>query len=219
MGTGASGAPGAGASSAGGAVSCSSFADAAGWSLRVRIRNEMSSTLYVGQENSTCDVDLLFQVEDGARQKLPRLNGCPSSCQTAMASGAVLCPDSCALPSTVTLEPGQSIELPWDGRFAVEHLLPPQCLRPELQSPANCVRAEQVEAGPYHFLARAGTGRHCLSGTCGACTPNPNGGCTTPGSLITGTIITTERFVGLEPGELSPSGTPPLLLLVFEKLG
>ena len=196
----------------GGVVECSSFTDQQGWSLPVHIKNTMSQTLYVGQDTSSCEVKRLFQVEDGARTVLPSLDGCHSSCQTMMTTGPTSCPTACQMPSTVTLEPGQSIEVPWDGRFGVEQVLPQQCMYAGATGPAGCVQAKRIEASAFTFIATAGTRRECLQpgGTC-TCTPNANGGCTSPGSLIGGTIYTSEFFIKLEPGETSSSGEPPYI--------
>src|SRR4051794_34590993 len=76
-------------SSAGGAVSCSSYADATGYTLPVHIKNSSNVTLYVGPQDSTCQVQRLFQVEDGARHALPSLDGCHTSCQALMQTGPV----------------------------------------------------------------------------------------------------------------------------------
>ena len=212
---GAAGLPGAGTGT-GGVVECTSFADDTGWTLPVHIKNEMTQTLHVGQASMTCDLERLFQVEDGSSTVLPSLDGCHTSCQQMMESGPTTCPTVCAVPSSVTLEPGQIIELPWDGRFAVEQSLPQQCMRAGQTGPAGCVQAQRIEANAFTFIAQAGTQRECLQpgGTC-TCTPNPNGGCTSAGSTIGGTIYTSEYFVKLEPGELSPSGEPQYIEIVF----
>lgn len=199
------------------AMACSSYADDPTWSLLVTIKNEMSQTLYLGQESTSCQVERLFQVEDGARRLLPALAGCRSSCETMITSGAVACPTVCAMPSTTTLDPGQTIQVPWDGRFGVDFMLPQQCLLGAEPSSLACVRAERVEASLFTFSARAGTRRQCLdpSGTCN-CTAAAAGGCTAPSSVIAGTIITTELILKLEPGEVATSGEPPYIGLVFK---
>jgi len=204
-------------SSAGGAVACSSYTDATGYTLPVHIKNSSSVTLYVGPQDSTCQAQRLFQVEDGARHVLPSLDGCHTSCQALMQTGPVSCPLACATPSTVTLGPGQTIDVPWDGRFGVPQTLPLQCMPAAFAGSAGCVQAQQIEAAPFTFIAQAGTQRTCLdpSGTC-ACTANANGTCTSASTVITGTIITTEYFVKLEPGEKSPSGEPQYIVLEFK---
>lgn len=181
----------------------------------VTIENEMSQPLYLGSETSSCEEQRLFEVEDGARTVLPVLPSCRTSCQAAMTTGPATCPSACSPPSTVTLEPGQSLKIPWDGRFAVDEALPQQCA-PSATGVSSCVRAERIEAGVYTFVARAGTRRQCMepSGAC-SCTPNSIGGCTAAASLIAGTIITTELLIKLEPGELSPSGEAPFIGLIF----
>ena len=206
-------------SSAGGAVSCSSFTDDTGYTLPVHIKNSSSVTLYVGPQDSTCQVERLFQVEDGARHVLPSLDGCHTSCQALMQTGPVSCPLACVVPSTVTLAPGQTIDVPWDGRFGVPQTLPQQCMPAAVAGPGSCVQAQQIEAAPFTFIAQAGTQRTCLdpSGTC-PCTPNANGTCTSASTVITGTIITTEYFVKLEPGEKSPSGEPQYIGLEFKNV-
>jgi hypothetical protein len=197
-------------------VDCTSFMDQGTWSLLVQIKNEMSQTLYVGQPTTSCEVKRLFKVEDGGRTELPSLEGCHTSCQTMMQSGPATCPTACATPSTVTLQPGQTIQIPWDGRFGVPQSLPAQCLQSGVQAPASCVQAHRVEAAAFTFSAQAGTQLECLQpgGTC-TCTPNSNGGCTSAGSTIGGTIYTSEYFVKLEPGEVTPGGEPPYIGILF----
>lgn len=214
---GSAGQPAASGTSAGGAVACSNYTDDTGYTLPVHIKNSSKVTLYVGPQDSTCQVQRLFQVEDGARHVLPSLDGCHTSCQALMQTGPVSCPLACATPSTVTLAPGQTIDVPWDGRFGVPQTLPLQCMPAAFAGSASCVQAQQVEAAPFTFIAQAGTQRTCLdpSGTC-ACTANANGTCTSASTVITGTIITTEYFVKLEPGETSPSGEPQYIGLEFK---
>ena len=198
-------------------MACSSYADDGTWSLRVSIKNEMTQTLYLGQQSSSCQGERLFEVEDAARQLLPALDVCRSSCETMMTSGAVSCPTVCAAPATITLEPGQTVQVPWDGRFGVDLALPQQCLVGAAPSNLACVRAERIEANLFTFLAHAGTRRTCLepSGAC-TCAPNATGGCRAPSSLISGTIITTELILKLEPGEPTTGGEPPYIGLVFK---
>jgi len=203
--------------SAGGAVTCTSYADAAGYTLPVHIKNSSKATLYLGPQESSCAAARLFEVEDGARHVLPSLDGCHTSCQQLMQTGPVACPLACPVPATVTLAPGQAIDVPWDGRFAVPQTLPPQCMPNASTASGSCVQAQRIEAAAFTFKALAGTKRTCLdpSGTC-ACVPSANGTCTSASSVISGTIITTELFLKLEPGETSPSGEPPYIGLEFK---
>jgi hypothetical protein len=217
------GASGAGQAGAGGGIAsppdmaCSSYADDPTWSLLVHIKNEMTQTLYLGQEAMGCEPERLFQVADGSRTLLPALSACRSSCETMMKTGPVSCPAVCATPATVTLEPGQTVQVPWDGRFGVDFALPAQCLLGTQTSNLSCVRAERVEANIFTFSAKAGTKRQCLepSGSC-TCTPSATGGCTAASSLIAGTIITTELILKLEPGEAATNGDPPYIGLLFQ---
>lgn len=235
---GAAGAPSGGASTAGGAagvgglasaggatggsvsappMACSSYADKTGYQLVVRIENKMSRTLYLGQDEMSCQAQRLFKVQDGARAELPSLDGCHTSCDQMMASGPVLCPLVCESPATIQLDPGQSLQLPWDGRFGVMQTLPASCLKTAQANPATCVQADRIVPAIFTFSARAGSSRQCLdpSGTC-TCAPNQAGGCKAASSLMGGTIYTTEYLVKLEPGETSPGGDAPYIGLVFK---
>jgi len=191
--------------------------DATGYTLPIHIKNTSSKTLYLGQETMTCPPERLFQVEDGARHVLPRVDDCHSSCQDMMQGMPVTCPLACAVPTTVTLAPGQTLEVPWDGRFGVPQTLPLACVPNASTSSATCIQAKKIEPALFTFTAQAGTSRQCLdpSRTC-SCTPGANGTCSTPSSVIAGTIFTSEFLVKLEPGELSPSGQPPYIALEFK---
>jgi hypothetical protein len=204
-------------SSMGGAVACSTYMDEAGYTLPVHIKNSSKSTLYLGPQESTCQVERLFAVEDGARHVLPSLDGCHTSCQALMQTGPVACPLACPTPSTVTLAPGQVMDVPWDGRFAVPQTLPQQCVPSATTSATSCVQAQQIEPAAFTFKALAGTRQQCLdpSGKC-TCTPNANGTCTSPSSVISGTIITSELLIKLEPSEKSPTGEPPYIAIEFK---
>ena len=202
----------------GAAASCTSFADDAGWSLVVHIKNDKSSTIYVGQETPSCDAQPLFQVKDGSGALLPSLGSCRSSCSAVMTSGPVTCPTVCAAPSTVTLAPGQTIDIPWNGMFGAPQTLPQQCLHDATQGPISCVRGQQVKADIYTFTAQAGSQLSCTQpGSSCTCTPSSSGGCTTPGSTISGTITTTDFIIALEPGEkVGPAGDFQYLGLTFK---
>lgn len=212
------GSAGSGSAGSGGSpVACSTYADDPTWSLIVQIKNEMSQTLYLGSQSSSCDAaPALFEVEDAARTPLPALPGCRTSCAAVMTTGAAACPAACAAPSTVTLEPGQTARVPWDGRYGIPQTVASHCVPAGLAGSTSCVRAERIEADAYTFLAHAGTRRQCLdpSGTC-TCAPSTIGGCSATNTVIAGTIITSELFMMLEPGENALNGEPPLIAIYF----
>jgi hypothetical protein len=172
----------------------------------IHIENKSTRTLYLGQEEMSCPIEPLFEVQDGARAKLPSLADCRTSCDAMMTTGPVVCPLNCASPSTIKLDPNQSLQIPWDGRFAVTQTLPQGCLGSTAAGPVTCVQAARIEAAFFTFSAKAGSSVQCLdpSGKC-ACMPNTNGGCVTAGSVISGTVYTTEYLVKLEPGETGTS--------------
>jgi len=198
-------------------AACESFMDESkAWSLVVQIKNERKQPIYLGQDTATCDGQRLFQVEDGARQVLSSLDGCHVSCQALMQTGPVSCPSTCASPSTITLNPGQTIKVPWDGRYGILQSLPQQCLGSSAQGVTSCVQAQRIEANVFTFSARAGTSHSCLATEGCNCTADQYGSCTTPSSLISGTIITTELLTKLEPGMGTASGESPYIALVFK---
>jgi hypothetical protein len=197
------------------AMACSSYADKSGYQLMVRIENQMSRTLYLGQEEMRCDAQRIFQVEDGARHVLPSLDNCHTSCDQMMTSGPATCPLVCQAPATIKLEPKQTLQVPWDGRFAVMQTLPQACLPATQTAPASCVQADRISPAIFTFSAKAGSSVQCLAGAC-TCTPNQMGGCSNASSLISGTIYTTEYVVKLEPGETSPGGEGAFIGLVFK---
>jgi len=197
-------------------AACSSFVDDAAWKLTVHIKNQKSTAVYLGPQTMGCDAARLFDVADGSRSLLPGLEACRSSCSAVMTSGPVVCPAVCASPSTVMLAPGQTIDIPWDGLFGVPSTVPAECMHTATPSPTACVRAQQIKNGLFTFSAKAGATRECLSPAACTCTPNPSGGCTTPGSLISGTITTTDFIIALDPGESSVGADPQYIGLVFK---
>ncbi|RYZ09713.1 MAG: hypothetical protein EOO73_02185 [Myxococcales bacterium] len=198
------------------AMACANYMDESSWSLVVQIKNERQQVVYVGHKDADCETSRPFEVRDGARALLPALEACQSSCQELMQAGPRTCPLACAAPSTIALQPGETLKVPWDGRFGVSQTLPAACASPAAQGTTACVQAAHIDASVFTFAAHAGTARQCLAGEASCtCTPNANGGCTAAGSVISGTIITTEFLVTLEPGEISPGGEPPYIGLVF----
>lgn len=215
----AAGAPAIGGSaSAGPPAMCSSFSDDTAWKLSVHIKNEKSTPIYLGSEQMAgCASERLFQVADGSRAVLPLLDSCRSSCTTVMAGGTAVCANACAAPSTVTLAPGQTIDLPWDGLYDVDTTVPSECMHTAVPGPTACVRAQKIKNGLFTFTALAGAERQCLTpGACSTCTPTSSGGCSTPGSLMAGTITTTNFIIALDPGESVVGADPQYIGLVFK---
>jgi hypothetical protein len=215
-GAGGSGSSGAGSGGTPALAACTNFMDDSNaWSLVIQIKNERKETIYLGQDSTTCEAQRLFQVEDGARKVLANLDNCHNSCQALMQTGPVTCPNTCPTPSTITLNPGQTIKVPWDGRYGLVHSLPQQCVVGSSQPTTSCMQAQRIEPSVFTFSARAGTSHSCLAAGGCSCSADQYGACTTPSSLITGTIITTEYLVKLEPGMMT-AGEPPYIALVFK---
>jgi hypothetical protein len=83
----------------------------------------------------------------------------------------------------------------------VQGALPAGCLTFDPGSEYGCDQAKRIEPGSYTFHAVAGTQNDCRMTTgsmCTSCTPDPNGGCSTQGALITGPLFEAEATVMLD---------------------
>ncbi len=226
----------AGTSGAGGmADTCAAFDDEAGTFVSVLIRNETSAPIYLGQSMVTCGIDPFFSVVDSGGAPLPQPGGCRVSCLLARTQGVGGCPAICAFPSSIQLEPGETLQTSWDGLFQVQGSLPGSCTSFESPSATvSCDQAKRISAGTFTFSARAGTAIDCSqttgAGQCSPCTEIGNGGCSTPGSLVGGKILSTSASIlldesyGIEsrPGAPGAGAAPgsdvnvaPQVLLVF----
>jgi hypothetical protein len=194
----------AGSAGTGGADMCTTFDDddAAG-SVNVVISNQTSATIYLGQDMVTCGVAPLFQVADASGAALPDLGNCRTSCATLRKEGAGGCPAICAFPTSVALEPNEVLYTRWDGLFRVQGQLPAACMPFDTgEQMVSCDQAKRIQPDTFTFSARAGSGVDCSkttgAGTCSGCTHSPNGGCSTPGSVITGPLRTAQTTVLLD---------------------
>jgi hypothetical protein len=216
-GTGTGGTGGTGHAGTGGADACTSFDDDYGTSVGVSISNQTMVPIYLGQDMVTCGVSPLFEVADARGAVLPNLGGCRSPCASLRQGGPAGCLDICAFPTAVALQPNEVLYTTWDGLFSVQAQLPARCASFEtgVGAQVSCDQAKRIEPGTFTFSARAGSAIDCSqttgSGTCDACSASPNGGCSTPGSLITGamhsaqaTILLNENY-GVYP---APSTSP-----------
>jgi hypothetical protein len=205
---------------------CAAFDDEASWSMLIRFTNKTKRTIHLGPSSVTCSVEPLFQLADATGTVLPPLGWCDRSCWEVMTRGHGGCADDvCYASVTISLAPGQAFELPWDGLYGSPTTLLASCLRADPQASPECTRARHVLDGLYTFLAEAGSTVDCSQtiGTCGPCSPNAEGGCTTGAALIGGEIISAKLQVELDPGfGIGRSGsqgdwTPLPIELVFEE--
>lgn len=178
---------------------CKAWIDDDSHYVPVSIINDSSETLFVGQEQVTCDEAPPFEVTDEDGRVLAAPGACRSSCESAMTSGPSACPAVCLLPSAVELAPGDELLTEWRGRYLEQVLLPERCQSPEFATPV-CDRAVAVEPGPYVFSAKAGTKLDCepAGGVCMPCQPDVDGVCVTGGALISGAIRRAETQVELD---------------------
>lgn len=203
----------AGSGGTGGANTCTSFDDEAPRSVQVAISNQTKDTIYVGTDTFTCDLVPLFEVADGAGAPLPSLSFCRNACQT-LREGTGGCVTICPTPTAVTLKPGEVMYTTWDGLFQTQNQLSSSCVPFDPDSATvSCTQAKRIEPGTFTFSARAGSALPCSTeaGGCRACSASPNGGCETPGTIVTGpmhvaktTVVLDDKY-GVYP---SPSASP-----------
>lgn len=171
---------------------CAGFDDEPGSPVQVAILNKTTAPIYLGQDTVTCGVAPLFDVVDASGIPLPPVQGCTTTCQQLRDSGLVGCPAICPYPSTVALQPGETLYTSWAGMFLLERELSMQCASPDYGT--TCWQPKQAQPGTFTFSAVAGRSIDCLGSTAGACEVctlgnNGAGGCTTPGSLIAGQML------------------------------
>jgi len=178
---------------------CNAFDDQPGGYVSIAIINKTSAPIYLGQDTLSCGVSPLFGVANDDGQLLAAPSGCRATCQDLRTHGPVGCPAICAFPSSTALEPEQALYIAWDGLYQLERKLPKQCVNPDYGD--ACWQTLKIQPGPYTFSAIAGRSIDCSQtsgGPCPACS-HLEGGCVTPGSLITGPLLKASTSVVLGP--------------------
>lgn len=180
---------------------CESFDDQPGYFVGVMVINKTSAPIHLGQDMVNCGISPLFEVHNASGQPLPPPGSCRSTCKDSRTNGPVGCPAICAYPSSVALQPGEVLYTSYSGLYEVQATLPQQCVDPDF-GVAQCSQARQIQPGSFTFSARAGSSIDCsqTSGTamCNGCMATGEGGCTTPGSLISGKMHTATATVFLD---------------------
>lgn len=204
-GAGGTGAGGTGHAGSGGdaAAACAKYDDESAAYVNVVLINKTDAPISIGQRMVTCGVAPLFQVADASGAALPTPGDCRVSCVGVRTEGAGGCAAICRFPTSVTLQPGEVRSTTWDGLYSVQAALPASCLPFNAGEPmVSCDQAKQIAPGEYTFVAVAGANVDCSqtggADSCPTCAPDGNGGCSTPGSLIGGKIITASTTVVLD---------------------
>jgi hypothetical protein len=205
-GAGGSGSGGSGhaGTGSGGTSVCASFDDDYAAYINVSILNQTNAPIYLGQDMVTCGITPLFAVADASGAPLPSLGDCRAPCDVVRKQGELGCLDNCAFPTAVALQPNEALFTTWDGLFRVAQQLPAKCVTAAVNPGpvVSCDQAQRIEPGSFTFSARAGSALDCSQttgqGTCSSCTPGGNGGCATPGSLVSGAMHTTQTTVVLD---------------------
>ncbi len=190
---------------------CDGFVDEGPQFVEVVIINKTSGPIHIGDRDLSCGVAPLFDVYDARGTLLPPPGECRSSCQLVMDQGPVGCPAICAYQSALTLQPGEQHLTTYQGRYDVERKLPKECVRPDLGG-ESCHQAIAIAPGDFEFVADAGTSLDCSlsSGPCGPCMPTSTGGCSTPGTLVSGKELraSTQVFLDGTYGVLGKRSSP-----------
>lgn len=232
-GSGSGGSAIGGMAGSGGGDVCAAYDDDAPTFVQVLIINQTPAPIHLGQRMVTCGVPPLFSVGDATSgEPLPSLSGCRAACEQLRKDGVGGCAAFCPFPSSTELPPGETLVTMWDGLYRVEGSLPGSCTSFEAPSEqVACDQAKRIEAGTFVFWASAGSAIECTGTTgsaCPACTADGNGGCSTPGSLISGKIriatatVTLDESYGLDAGPAAPNPRPgglnaaPRVELIFK---
>jgi hypothetical protein len=178
---------------------CEGFDDEPGYFVGVVIMNKTSAPIHLGQDMVDCTVGPVFAVQNGSGAPLPSPGNCRSTCEALRTNGPVGCPAICAFPSSTVLQPGEVLYTSYSGLYDVQINLPQHCVDPDY-GVAQCSQTKQIQPGTFTFSARAGSSIDCseTTGVCNACMASGGGGCTTPGSLISGKMRSATATVFLD---------------------
>jgi len=154
---------GAGGSGGDGGSLCAGHDDAVSTTtIALRVRNDTALTVYVpgGCDQPTYllqpqpgDDGLYYGATDGF---------CLQTCVDLQTSGQIAC-GACA-PTVYAIEPGGTLEIPWDGRGLGQDTMPTACFFDGFGS--TCSRFYAADAGEYELSFAGYT--ECLDCMCGA---------------------------------------------------
>jgi hypothetical protein len=167
---------------------CDTFNDDPGYYVNVAVINKTMAPIYLGQDMMTCGIDPFFNVKNDGGMPLSGPGSCTATCEMLQNGDDFGCPAICASPSALKLEPGETHYTQWNGLYQIQRQLPSEC-RLSRSGQTSCSQTIQVNPGTFTFGSVAGSSVDCsqtTGGSCGVCTATGNGGCTVPGSLISG---------------------------------
>jgi hypothetical protein len=187
----------------GGSATCADYKDEGGPSVRVSIVNKTNAPIYLGAEQMTCGFVPLFTVADADGAGLAGSAGCRFSCSAFQTQGNILgCTDICLYPTAVALQPGEVKSTEWAALYVVPRDMPNACVAYDSGSETvSCDQAKRIQPGTYTFSARAGSTLDCSqtgAASCSACMSDKDGGCSTPGGVVGGSILTASSTVALD---------------------
>lgn len=179
---------------------CEGFADEDQLSIEVVINNETSQTIYVAAPLGSCAAPEFFDVLDSDDKSLHTSTMCRNSCARLRSTDVPYCEPLCDGDRALTLESGASLRTTWNGTTDVRVTLPRSCRAAGLGE-TTCSRLERFSAGSYTFVAQAGTELTCphVAGGCSECIPTDDGTCQSELAKTTGTALSAQRALDLDP--------------------
>lgn len=178
-GGGAGGSTGDGGSGAGDA--CQGFADEAGQSnVTIRFRNDDAVPIYLPGNCTT----VAFSLEHESMPQdvsFPFEGTCLQTCEDLQTQDPFAC-DACA-PLMYRLDPGQELEVRWDGTGLASSMMPGECFFTDPGSAdESCNRIVDALAGAYtvEVLGHSDCGEDCLCEDTGECFGFPSGQSASP---------------------------------------
>lgn len=204
------------------AEDCSSYADQAEHTVKLRITNGTGRALYFGPTRVGSGPTPPFELRDAADTflSLPNVEACPTRCADVMA-GAEGCQHPTPIQSARRLLSKDTMELAWPGTFLRGSTLSIACQPSGATAPVACQQAVAAPAGVYTFAARASTSVSCSPNDCRPCADD-DAECFIPGGIIGSPPLQAKLSVDLDAsyGLSSASGSGPTSLpavqLTFE---
>src|SRR5512133_918180 len=145
------------------ATECAAYSEQASThTIKVTVKNERSTPVYVGSRVSRCFEDDGLRVFDAQGNELSIDRGGVCSCDELMELGYCMV-NSCSRSSLRLMEPGTSIELSWNGRHTLTRELPLACQKSESEN-TYCIQHVPAVPGTYRLAVTGSTEYQCALG-------------------------------------------------------
>ena len=184
--------------------SCSDFLppDDLGGPVTIRIENNTTADLYIGDPNQSCGSVPIYALHGPADEVLNGgLDGCEYSCEQ-LQSGSCGCTGDCMAPHVIRVTAGGALVTEWGGYHYVATEMPAECFFDAMCAPScllETVAPDEVEvhATVYPEVSCGGGSGGCT------CEPDADGSCTIWDGAPTPTGTPTETQATWTTGETS----------------